>query len=67
MGQIVHLDRKVVIPAPPSPPSSSGSADGSLPGMEGSPIGRVRGAHNPYGLPLGTEYHVATIAMVPDL
>lgn len=63
----------MVIPAPPSPPSGGGSADGSLPGMEhgsGTPMlggARGRGSYNPYGLPLGTEYYVATIAMVPDL
>jgi hypothetical protein len=60
VGQIVHLDRKVVVPAPHSPPPS-GSSDGVLPGKGG------RGSSNPYGLPMGTEYYVATIAMVPDL
>lgn len=60
VGQIVHLDRKVAVPAPHSPPPS-GSSDGVLPGKGG------RGSSNPYGLPMGTEYYVATIAMVPDL
>lgn len=73
VGQIVHLDRKVASPSGPCAAGSGGSLDGSLPGSEhggGTTVvggGRGRGSHNPYGLALGTEYYVATIAMVPDL
>lgn len=72
MGQIVHIDRKVVIPAPPPPPLLAGSSDGSVQGTElgaGTMLtpARAKASHNPYGLPLGTDYYIVTVAMVPDL
>lgn len=72
VGQIVHIDRKVVIPAPPPPPLLAGSSDGSVQGTElgaGTMLtpARAKASHNPYGLPLGTDYYIVTVAMVPDL
>ncbi|XP_024403661.1 autophagy-related protein 11 [Physcomitrium patens] len=71
VGQIVHIDRKIVIPAPPPPPPPNGTLDGNLQGNElgaGTMLvpARARASHNPYGLPVGTEYYVVTVAMVPD-
>jgi hypothetical protein len=68
VGQIVHIDRKVVNLAP-----ASSSSDGSVHGMELSSTPttmaapRARAPYNPFGLALGTEYFVVTVAMVPDL
>lgn len=72
MGQIVHIDRKVVIPAPTPPPLSTGSSDESLQTSESGAgtilaPARTKASHNPYGLPLGTDYYIVTVAMVPDL
>jgi autophagy-related protein 11 len=56
VGQIVHIDHNVA--RPPSPESVPG----------GLSEGRNEGGAtwNPFGLPLGTDYFVVTVAMVPD-
>jgi hypothetical protein len=82
VGQIVHIDRKVATLAPPTPstPLSSSSSvsstsDANLNGSEHISTTKMAMAAvqlhtrpnlNPYGLPLGTEFFVVTVAMVPD-
>jgi len=72
VGQIVHIDCKVANLAPSPCLSSSSTSDGSPTGSEhGSTMAvqtrSTRANLNPYGLPLGTEFFVVTVAMVPDL
>jgi hypothetical protein len=72
VGQIVHIDCKVANLAPSPCLSSSSTSDGSPTGSEHGSTMTVqtrstRANLNPYGLPLGTEFFVVTVAMVPDL
>ncbi|KAL2629619.1 hypothetical protein R1flu_014305 [Riccia fluitans] len=57
VGQIVHIDRSIAR-------SSSSPGESEISGSSVGGISRCRS--NPYGLPLGTEYFVVTVAMVPD-
>lgn len=50
VGQVVHIERQTV----KSPPSNI--RDALIPGS----------ATNPYGLPVGCEYFIVTVAMLPD-
>ncbi|BBN09232.1 autophagy-related protein 11 [Marchantia polymorpha subsp. ruderalis] len=56
VGQIVHIDRSIVRSASGSPGESE---------ISGSNVGGGSRC-NPYGLPVGTEFFVVTVAMVPD-
>ncbi|KAF7838115.1 autophagy-related protein 11 [Senna tora] len=58
VGQIVHIEQQIVKALPPtSTRPEHGSGDQLTSGMSTS---------NPYGLPLGCEYFVVTVAMLPD-
>ncbi|EFJ12217.1 hypothetical protein SELMODRAFT_182539 [Selaginella moellendorffii] len=62
VGQIVHINRNVARRAP-SPSTREPSA--APPGGGGGAASRPR--YNPYGLGIGCEFFVVTVAMVPDL
>ncbi|KAI3446710.1 hypothetical protein Pfo_003375 [Paulownia fortunei] len=55
VGQVVHIERRIV----KSPPSTSDQA-------ESIRETGTRLTSNPYGLPVGCEYFVVTVAMLPD-
>ncbi|KAL3687625.1 hypothetical protein R1sor_013934 [Riccia sorocarpa] len=58
VGQIVHIDRSI------ARSSSSSPGESEISVADAGSVSRSRS--NPYGLPLGTEYFVVTVAMVPD-
>ncbi|KAG2664974.1 hypothetical protein I3760_16G108200 [Carya illinoinensis] len=71
VGQIVHIERQTVKPVPPTPTwHEHGRADQT--DYLTSDLGTDRlilnsgSTLNPYGLPIGCEYFVVTIAMLPD-
>uniref|UniRef100_A0A0D6QTZ9 Ubiquitin-like domain-containing protein n=1 Tax=Araucaria cunninghamii TaxID=56994 RepID=A0A0D6QTZ9_ARACU len=55
IGQIVHMERNIARHPDRECLVASGSSSSS-----------ARSRFNPYGLPIGTEYFVVTVAMVPD-
>jgi len=66
IGLIVHIERQTVKQPPPQTsdqlaffPATSDSGPGRLSLNSGS-------TSNPYGLPVGCEYFVVTVAMLPD-
>ena len=58
VGQIVHIERQTVKPSPPSPVHHTGSSQSAL------SLGPTD--ENPYGLAVGCEFFVVTVAMLPD-
>lgn len=66
IGQIVHIERQTVKTAapiggaPPPPPPEGGGGNGRL-NLKSGLI-----SSNPYDLPLGCEYFIVTVAMLPD-
>ncbi|KAG6474658.1 autophagy-related protein 11-like [Zingiber officinale] len=67
IGQIVHIERQVVLPVL-SPTSQHGD---QLEASRNSETGNHQSiepaaALNPYNLPIGCEYFIVTIAMLPD-
>ncbi|XAR66723.1 hypothetical protein NMG60_11013043 [Bertholletia excelsa] len=61
IGQIVHIERKTV--RPPFPTSVQAHHNG------GDQVGLLTvdiSSSNPYGLPIGCEYFIVTVAMLPD-
>ncbi|PKA50865.1 hypothetical protein AXF42_Ash007520 [Apostasia shenzhenica] len=56
IGQIVHIERQIV--RPPSPPPA-------FQDDQTEPISSVSSS-NPFGLPVGCEYFIVTVAMLPD-
>ncbi|GAV77704.1 ATG11 domain-containing protein [Cephalotus follicularis] len=72
VGQIVHIERQQVKPLPPnSTRPEPGRADQmdhltSDTGTERLALLNPGSALNPYGLPVGCEYFVVTVAMLPD-
>ncbi|KZV15668.1 myosin-2 heavy chain-like [Dorcoceras hygrometricum] len=71
VGQVVHIERQTVKPLPPS---TSFQADSSRDRLDiltpetGTNLLTFKSGStsNPYGLPVGCEYFVVTIAMLPD-
>ncbi|KAF5804894.1 putative Ubiquitin-like domain superfamily [Helianthus annuus] len=59
VGQIVHIERQTVKPSPPVQTDHNGasSQSGLIPGPTDA---------NPYGLAVGCEFFVVTVAMLPD-
>ncbi|XP_047307361.1 autophagy-related protein 11 [Impatiens glandulifera] len=62
IGQIVHIERQTVKTAAttggsPPPPEGGGGGNGRL---------NLNMSSNPYDLPLGCEYFIVTVAMLPD-
>lgn len=58
IGQIVHIQKNVA--------RYPGNGRELIP-SSGSSTSSFKSRYNPYGLPIGTEYFVVTVAMVPDL
>ncbi|GKF08123.1 autophagy-related protein 11 [Tanacetum coccineum] len=58
VGQIVHIERQTVKPSPPSPVHHTDSSQSAL------SLGHTDA--NPYGLAVGCEFFVVTVAMLPD-
>ncbi|GLJ27681.1 hypothetical protein SUGI_0543440 [Cryptomeria japonica] len=58
IGQIVHIQKNVA--------RHPGNGR-DLVASSGSSTSSFKSRYNPYGLPIGTEYFVVTVAMVPDL
>lgn len=67
VGQIVHIERQTVKPLAsalvPSGPEHNLSSDT---GTDRLSLNSGSTSMNPYGLPIGCEYFVVTIAMLPD-
>lgn len=55
VGQIVHIERQTVKPSPVEAEHKSGSSQSTL-----------SSDANPYGLAVGCEFFVVTVAMLPD-
>ncbi|CAJ1944874.1 unnamed protein product [Sphenostylis stenocarpa] len=65
VGQIVHIERQIVKAAPPRP--EHGRADKLTPDKGTDWLTLNSGSTpNPYGLPVGCEYFLVTVAMLPD-
>ncbi|KAL1553800.1 autophagy-related protein 11-like isoform X1 [Salvia divinorum] len=68
LGQVVHIERRVVKPPPPTLEQTDDGSDT----LASSDSGGNRSTldqgliPNPYGLPVGCEYFIVTIAMLPD-
>ncbi|KAF9614316.1 hypothetical protein IFM89_018069 [Coptis chinensis] len=58
LGQIVHIEKQIVKALP-----VLRTELGDLPSSD---IGTRQCTSNPYGLPMGSEYFVVTVAMLPD-
>lgn len=67
LGQVVHIERQVVNP-PPLTLDEAGDNKDTLTSESGSnqPALDQGSIPNPYGLPVGCEYFVVTVAMLPD-
>ncbi|XP_022158141.1 autophagy-related protein 11 isoform X2 [Momordica charantia] len=70
VGQIVHIERQTVKPSPPSPRPDHGRADQTDCVISDSGTDRLTLnsglSSNPYSLPVGCEYFIVTVAMLPD-
>ncbi|XP_051132025.1 autophagy-related protein 11 [Andrographis paniculata] len=67
IGQVVHIERRMVKspPSTPDPGESIRDQVDVLASSEGGPS-RLGSSSNPYGLPVGCEYFIVTVAMLPD-
>lgn len=70
VARIVHMERQTVKPPPPSTRSDPGWADPADQPTSDSGSERLTlncgSTWNPYSLPIGCEYFVVTVAMLPD-
>ncbi|OIW19473.1 hypothetical protein TanjilG_09493 [Lupinus angustifolius] len=68
VGQIVHIERQIVKALPPtSTQTEHGRADSLTSDMATDRLTLNSGSTtNPYGLPVGCEYFLVTVAMLPD-
>lgn len=72
IGQIVHIERQTVKPLPTTlvvepPPNREEQVDFLTPDTGTSQLTLNSGStSNPFGLPVGCEYFVVTVAMLPD-
>ncbi|KAA0043092.1 autophagy-related protein 11 isoform X1 [Cucumis melo var. makuwa] len=70
VGQIVHIEHQTVKPSPPSPRRDHGTVDQTDCVISDSGTDRLTLnsglSSNPYGLPVGCEYFIVTVAMLPD-
>ncbi|XP_057767186.1 autophagy-related protein 11-like isoform X2 [Salvia miltiorrhiza] len=64
LGQVVHIEQRVVKPPPPTLTLDE-AVDNSESGGNQSTLDQGS-LPNPYGLPVGCEYFVVTVAMLPD-
>lgn len=65
VGQIVHIERQIV--KMPTPRPEHGGADKFTPDKGTDWLTLNSGSTpNPYGLPVGCEYFLVTVAMLPD-
>ena len=67
VGQIVHIERQSVRSPPPAGDQNRDRLD-VLTSDAGSNLLTLNAGStlNPYGLPVGCEYFVVTVAMLPD-
>lgn len=68
VGQIVHIERQTVRSPPPSSNEHNNRDQVSIltSSNKGAAAAANRSSLNPYGLPVGCEYFVVTVAMLPD-
>ncbi|KAL6012202.1 hypothetical protein ACLOJK_002680 [Asimina triloba] len=67
VGQIVHIERRTVKTPPPVRSSQGDQVDLLSSSDTGGRMGQVPSTlSNPYDLPIGCEYFVVTVAMLPD-
>ncbi|EXC30161.1 Autophagy-related protein 11 [Morus notabilis] len=67
VGQIVHIERQTVKPLSSAPvPSGPEHNPASDTGTDRLTLNSGSTSSNPYGLPIGCEYFVVTVAMLPD-
>lgn len=70
VGQVVHIECKTVCSPPLSPKKTEGSIDWTEKLISETKTGRLNldsgSTSNPYGLPVGCEYFIVTVAMLPD-
>ncbi|KAG6413071.1 hypothetical protein SASPL_125770 [Salvia splendens] len=68
IGQVVHIERRVVKPPPPTLEQADDSNDTPASSESGGNQSIVDQGSipNPYGLPVGCEYFIVTIAMLPE-
>ncbi|KAJ1410324.1 Autophagy-related protein 11 [Sesbania bispinosa] len=68
VGQIVHIERQIVKALPPTSTRPEHSRADQLTSETGTNQLTLNSGStsNPYGLPLGCEYFVVTVAMLPD-
>lgn len=70
IGQIVHIERQTVRPLPPSIQAEHGRGDpiDYLTSDTGTSRLSLNSGltSNPYGLPIGCEYFIVTVAMLPE-
>lgn len=62
VGQIVHIERQTVKPSAPI----SIRPEHELTSDTGTDRLALNSGSNPFGLPIGCEYFVVTVAMLPD-
>ncbi|XP_022937559.1 autophagy-related protein 11 [Cucurbita moschata] len=69
VGQVVHIERQIVKPSPP-PRRDHGRVDQTDCAISDSGTDRLTLnsglSLNPYSLPVGCEYFIVTVAMLPD-
>ncbi|XP_047942536.1 autophagy-related protein 11-like [Salvia hispanica] len=68
IGKVVHVERRVVKPPPPTLEQADDSSDTLASSESGGNQSTVDQGSipNPYGLPVGCEYFIVTIAMLPE-
>lgn len=64
IGQVVHIERLTVRPA--ASPRMEHGDQMDMSSAESSNRLSPRFASNPYNLPIGCEYYLVTVAMLPD-
>ncbi|EEF33994.1 conserved hypothetical protein [Ricinus communis] len=69
VGQIVHIERQTAKPLPARPEHGRGNPVDHLTSDTGTDLLTLKNlgsSSNPYNLPIGCEYFVVTVAMLPD-
>lgn len=68
MGQVVHIERRMVKPPPSTTSDQAESSRDTLTSESGTNQSSLDQdpTANPYGVPVGCEYFVVTVAMLPD-
>ena len=67
VGQVVHIERQIVKPSPPPPRRRVDQTDCAISDSGTDRLTLNSGLSlNPYSLPVGCEYFMVTVAMLPD-